>query len=570
MTHTVFPKAINILQHAKEYSEDVVRKARQLVMLTTPLSKLVETYLFDTGRLQNLAKFPMMRHIYDTLPQKTLLKCSRKTLKSTLLSNVLTLNLIRYDYYNMLYLAPQEATTKLFSNSYLDIRLESAPFKRISGGLETDEVYQKIMRSTKSTILLKYASDDATRCRGPATDLNVHDEVQDMCFDILPIVRETMALSRFKREIFAGTPLTTDNTINEMWKKTNQCEWYFKCEHCNHWNALVMDNEPLKMIREEGLSCSKCSRPIYTENGEWIETNPGKYDMTGFHLAQPILPFFNRDKKQWKEIYNKITGGNYSLGQIYNEVFGLAYDTGKKPIDESHLKSISILGKSEEIHPRNAGNYCAITCGVDWGVNPLVSRTTCCIGGMKPNGIYEVFFSKIYKDFDYANQIRDITARVKYYNAFVASDAQPDPVRGITLGEHVGWDRNQLVRYTDDKFIQKVDQPNMAIHPSQFRWCLHRSDTMTFTFNLLKDGKILFPNWDEVSECMQDILNIYIETKEIGFSRKMYYRHGAEKPDDYFHALNFAVIQAHLVIGNPLLMGPSTSDNTTETGSLFN
>ena len=68
--------------------------ARQLLFLNNPLSKLVETYLYNNeGQPQKLDKFPMMRAIYDGIPGKLLLKCSRKTLKSTLISNIIALNL---------------------------------------------------------------------------------------------------------------------------------------------------------------------------------------------------------------------------------------------------------------------------------------------------------------------------------------------------------------------------------------------------------------------------------------------------------------------------------------------
>ena len=63
--------------------------ARQLLFLNSPLSKLVELYLYNNeGAPQNLTKFPMMVPIYDCIPKKLLLKCSRKTLKSTLISNI--------------------------------------------------------------------------------------------------------------------------------------------------------------------------------------------------------------------------------------------------------------------------------------------------------------------------------------------------------------------------------------------------------------------------------------------------------------------------------------------------
>jgi len=304
--------------------------ARQWLLLNTPLSKIIELYLYDNeGHIQNLEKFQMMRPIYDQIPRRLLLKCSRKTLKSTLLSNIITLNMVRYNHYKMLYVAPQELSTKYFSNNYLNVRFESPPLKKILHGFIKNDVFEKILNATNSSVILRYCKEDASRIRGPATDHNIHDEIQDILFDVLPIIKETMALSPFKREIFAGTPLTTDNTINVLWKTSNQLEWAMKCESCNHWNTLTEDNEPLKMVQKEGLSCSKCAGLLDSSKGIWVEFNPQKEedrDLVGFHLAQPILTHFNQDPKEWKEIYKKVTNTNYNIGQIYNEVFGLAYD----------------------------------------------------------------------------------------------------------------------------------------------------------------------------------------------------------------------------------------------------
>ncbi len=538
-------------------------RARQLMFLTNPLSNIVERYLHDNeGSLQKLDRFPMMRAIYDALPQRLLLKCSRKTLKSTLLSNVITLNMIRYNHYHMLYLGPNEKFTKYFSSTYLAARFSSPAIKKILYGLSKNDVFEKILEDTKSSVLLAYASDDATRIRGPATDHNIHDEVQDMAFDMLPIVKETMAISPFKRECFAGTPLTTDNTINNLWKRSNQLEWFTKCEGCNHWNNLTEANEPLKMIMPAGLSCSKCSRLIDTSKGLWVETHTSpKNELTGFHLAQPILPYFNQTAKEWNEIYTKVTSNRYSVGQVYNEVFGLAYDIGSKPITEEQLKACCQLGQMDSVYERNHNRYHINVLGADWGVNMDTSRTAGVMAGLREDGILEVYFGRIYKDFRYEGQIKDLANRSNAVGAFNASDGGPDPNRGILLGELTDPARTQLIRYEHGKFIQHQDIPRDSIDWRQHRWCLHRSDTISFTMRLLREKRILFPQWEEMQECMQDILNVFIEVKEGQIRQELFYRHGDDAPDDFLHALNFAVVQAFVWAGDAVLRGPTSSNS---------
>lgn len=567
--HEIIGKVQNLLSTKGNQAGTLL--ARQFLFSESPLSKIVELYLYDNeGRPQDLGNFHMMRGIYDYMPRRLLLKCSRKTLKSTLLSNIVTLNMIRYNNYKMLYVAPQELSTKYFSNNYLNVRFESPPLKRILNGFIKNDVFEKILGDTNSSVILRYCKDDASRIRGPATDQNIHDEVQDMFFNVLPIIAETMALSRYKREIFAGTPLTTDNTINTLWKASNQLEWAMKCKACNHWNTLTVDNEPLRMIQEVGFSCSKCCKLIDSNDGQWVEFNPGKRSTIGFHLAQPMLKFFNSTEKEWGEIYAKVTAGKYNLAQIYNEVFGIAYDVGAKRLTREHFeKNICVLG-AQGVNPvrecdpptlyhKQKGRYSVITCGVDWGVNMTTSRTSVCLGGLREDGIYEVFFMRIYKDFDYEKQIEDIAQMINATGAYCACDSGPDPARGVKLAKLTSLQRTQLVRYEAGKTKQRYDAPSGSISPLQNRWCLHRSDTMSFTFEMLEKSKVLFPRIEDSSEGVEDILNIFIEVKEGPLRQELHYRHPPELPDDFFHALNYAVCQAHVWGNNPLLFEMSST-----------
>ena len=500
----------------------------------------------------------MMKPIYDNLPRKLLLKCSRKTLKSTLISNIITLDMIRYNYYKMLYVGPNEAFTKYFSHNYLSARFESPPLKRIIQGLAKNDVFEKELEDTHSNVILKYASDDATRTRGPATDHNIHDEVQDMLADILPIIAETMAISKIKREIYAGTPLTTDNTINELWKRAHQYEWAMKCEHCGHWNTLTEDNEPFKMIQRHGFSCSKCLKILNSADGQWVDFNPGDHEVHGFHLAQPLIPFFNANPKDWLDIYQKCFERDYTQLQVYNEVFGLPYDAGMKEITENDLKKACQLGEMSTVFERRRHLYRGIFLGVDWGVNMQTSRTVGTLMGLRDDGVLEVFYSKIFKDLDYEKHINELAGLARRYDAFIACDSGPDVMRGIMLGNKASPEKTQLVSYRDSKYIQYTEVPPSAAEWFQTRWCLHRTDTMGFTMQMIKKGKILFPRWEDMSEMMQDILNIYTEVKEDNLKAKKFYRHSPTKPDDFFHTLNFAACQAYLWGGDPFLMGSSS------------
>jgi hypothetical protein len=541
--------------------------ARQLMFSVLPPSYFVENYLYDNeGRLQKLDAFPMLKQIYDNMPQKLLLKCSRKTLKSTLLSNFICLNLIRWNYFKMMYVGPQELTTKYFSSNYIPPRFESPKIKNLLvRGWFKNDVFEKILDDTRSSVLFRYVKDDATRTRGPAIDCVVYDEIQDIQYDQIPIIQETMAMSPYKREIFAGTPLDSTNTIHRIWKTSSQLEWMMKCTGCNHWNSLTEGNEPLKMVRKEGLSCSKCGKRLNSREGEWVSMNPNEPLIVGYHLAQPILPHFNEDEKEWKEIYQKVHSGKYEVRNVMNETFGLSYDIGSKPITQEELIKLCTLGRQFEdseqkklkiLHQRKEV-YRLYTMGVDWGVSMAQSRTVATMGAMRGDGIFEIFFAKIYRGFDYEAHILDIAEKANSVNAFCVSDSGPDPIRGIKLCELTSPQRSQMAAYRRTKMIQHFEPG--VYDWRQNRWVLHRSDVISLVIRQLKAGKILFPCWEDVSDYMQDILNVFIEVRDGIYGQELIYDHHPKQPDDAMHSLVFAVCAAYMAVGDAGLLGPSSS-----------
>jgi len=541
--------------------------ARQLMFSVLPPSHFVENYLYDNeGRLQKLDAFPMLKQIYDNMPQKLILKCSRKTLKSTLLSNFICLNLIRWNYFKMMYVGPQELTTKYFSSNYIPPRFESPKIKNllVKGWFKND-VFEKILDDTHSSVLFRYVSDDATRTRGPAIDCVVYDEVQDIQYDQLPIIQETMAMSPYKREIFAGTPLDSTNTIQRIWQNSNQLEWMMKCSGCNHWNSLTEGNEPLKMVQPHGLSCSKCAKQLDSRLGEWVSTNPTEYLLTGYHLAQPLLPHFNENPKEWKEIYEKVHSGKNELRVIMNETFGLTYDIGSKPITREELVKLCVLGPQYEngderilsILNKNKGRYVTYTMGVDWGVSMAQSRTVATQAAVTKEGTIEIIFAKIYRGFDYEAHIRSIADIANGVNAACVSDSGPDPIRGIKLCELTNNNGSQLAAYRRTKMIQHFEAGTYDWR--QNRWVLHRSDVISLVIRQLKAGKILFPQWSDMSDYMQDILNVFIEVRDGLYGQELFYDHHPKQPDDAMHSLVFAICAAYMAIGDAGLIGPSSS-----------
>lgn len=460
-----------------------------------------------------------------------------------------------------MYVGNLESTAKAFSSKYFMPRFESPKVvELIPGGFTKEDVFEKVLRDTKSSTIFKYVSEDATRCRGPSTYENLLDEVQNIAFDEIGIINETMATLETKRERYAGTPLSTANTLHIKWKESNQCEWMTKCV-CGHWNHAGESNNPILMIQEQGWSCIKCGRLVDTNKGEWVAFSPAIKDFVGFHLCQPMLAHYHTPK-QWPEIYRKVKHLDEMV--IHNELLGLAYDSAStKPITLEQLQGACTLGRmyseSRElaIYEAHRRSYVLHTNGTDFGVNERTSRTVSVQGALTPEGIFEVYWAKNFKHLDYHAHVREVAKTAMQVNAKCICDGGPDPARGILLTELVGGPLNcQLTRYEHGKLIQHfAEEPDWRAS----RWVLHRSDILGWCFRMIKCGRIRFPCWEDMSEYLQDLLNVNIEIREGLLRQEMFYRHDPKFPDDFLHAIAFAAAGAFCLAGDPALSGGSSS-----------
>jgi hypothetical protein len=179
------------------------------------------------------------------------------------------------------------------------------------------------------------------------------------------------------------------------------------------------------------------------------------------------------------------------------------------------------------------------------------------VGAIRNDGVYEVIFVKIFSGFDHEAHIHTIARIANDLNAFCVADSGPDPIRGIKLCELTSPTRSQLATYRRSKVIQHYDEGQYDWR--QNRWVLHRTDVISLVIRQLKAGKILFPNWEEVSDYMQDILNVYVEVRDGMFGQDMFYGHKDSQPDDAIHSLLFAVCAAYMAVGDISLQGASSS-----------
>ena len=246
--------------------------------------------------------FPFEPLFRTRMPQRLLFMTGRQLGKSSAFSAQAVVKSNCIDYFSTLCITPLFEQVRRFSNNYVRPFIEQSPIKQLMMDSTTEN--SVLQRSFKnfSKIIFSFAGLDADRARGISADELDIDETQDIDFDLLAVLRETMSHSPWRLERYAGTPKTLDNAMEYLWRQSSMAEWCTKCQHpgCGHWNIPSMEHDLLKMIGPfradisrdaPGVICAKCAKPITPHTGRWVHARPSlKLDFEGYHIPQIVLP----------------------------------------------------------------------------------------------------------------------------------------------------------------------------------------------------------------------------------------------------------------------------------------
>lgn len=363
--------------------------------------------------------FPFEPLFRTRFPLRRLLKTGRQCGKSLALAAFIILLAMSVPHLSILVLTPLFEMIRRFSQNYVRPFIESSPIRRLFAN--TKAVGSVLQRSFKngSNLLFSYAFLDAERVRGISSDLVVVDEGQNFSSVLLPIVYETLSGSPWDVKLMAGTPKSTDNTIEQEWLDSSQAEWITKCPHCPKWNIPSLQHDLMKMIgpwREDiseeypGVVCAACQKPINPRWGRWVHGFPERrWQYGALHIPQIILPMHYANAQKWDELRGKLAGrGNTTMPIFLNECCGESCDAGSKLVTVTDLKRVAVLaprGNREAAAKKFRDNaYVRRILAVDWGggggnisgsttkedKKTRTSYTTLAILGMRPNGKIEV------------------------------------------------------------------------------------------------------------------------------------------------------------------------------------
>jgi hypothetical protein len=462
--------------------------------------------------------------------------------------------------FKILFMAPQFEQIRRFSHQYIRQFVHESYIKdELMDRGSVDSVMQKGFRNG-SELWFSFAKMSVDRVRGLSVDAIRIDEVQDMNPEFLDIVRECMSASERRSEMYSGTSKTVDNTIEQLRLRSSQAEWFMRCESCSHWNIPTVEGSGqglgvMEMIRPEGMSCAKCRALLSPERGQWVHRYVERAKtFPSYHIPQVICPVHYANPKNWRSLLAK--RDRTSTATFVNEVLGEACDAGQRLVSLTELKQACVLGPNTPDSASLADRYVDRVLGVDWGGKGtnFQSFTAAAVACYSPGqDRIDVLFGKVFQALmDPVIETKEvIDLSSKYSCTLIAHDvAVAGEVRRSimrSMGVHDG--RLANCRYAASGSIKAILQhvPSTDINPTEY-YNLDKSQVVSAVCLAIKNGSIRFPQYETMKDdsgnnMLEHFLAVYEESSESMFgSEKRFIRRNPGMPDDFLHAVAFAVI----------------------------
>jgi hypothetical protein len=563
-------------KEAKRWALETSASRTTLQRLQTPnrVSDFVEyRFCYDLGEPVTFHLRPWLPAIYDSeytrrnlrpgekvhlggpreIRRRILLKCSRQVEKSTSLGNKILSHTALIPNFTALYVSSAGLNMEEFADERIDNTIRISPrLKPFTGKFVTFNRYLKRFERNNSKIVMRSAHLNADRIRGIAADGLYIDEVQNFVMGNLPVIRAVLNNSQLEYgplEVVSGTPLTFDNPIERLWSNNStQNMWLMRCTRCRHWNPPLWDQ-----VGPRGLICCKCGKALNPLTGKWVRTGKPDAVYEGFHLSRALMSYTsigNQDlfEARWQSFYDDVTDPNIDEASIKNEIFGISFDSGRKPITEDQLKQICHPGlKMRRVLPAAIVNDPGwpVFLGVDWGEGTAANAyTLVCLGYVNgDNGCIEVGYLHRYMGQeadpafvkqDIANLITDNRVQVGFCDAGYGWGM----IDGVRERIEDGLRRFVPLRYmpSQSAIIKYDDEAH------QFR--VHRTRWMSKIFNQMLRHRVRFPAWEIMDGepradggFAQDILTIFADRSPK--RAQMTFNH--TEHDDAFHSVLYLV-----------------------------
>ena len=361
------------------------------------------------GKPMNLRLHYQLAPMYATVqPSHSVYMLARQLGKSYAMCSSMALRSMLIPYYHVMMIQPRaDQIQRLISTVYKPL-INSCPIidEFISSNERTKLALREYLNGSLTYAEHTYSSADRVRgASGLATCAN--DEAQDIEYEFLDVIAETMSASMFWGfSVYTGTPKTTDTTLGLLWERSSQSEWVIKCTHCGNYNVPNPENDLVKMIGKHGAICAKCGKDVTPAHGGYVHAIAERArTFPGYHISQTIHPLHLSSQHKWNQLLAKVE--RYPEQTLYNEVFGWPYDSATSPLTMSDLQKATFTPKDEnglevdvqtpEDVLRVKWQYRWITIGVDWSGGGMISDSYTAyavLGLRRDSDVIDVLFGK--------------------------------------------------------------------------------------------------------------------------------------------------------------------------------
>lgn len=521
------------------------------------LSPMLPYLLNLRGEPYDLSSHFVMEPLFKTeLPWKTLVKCGRQVSKSTSLAAQGFIQTSATPYFSTLYVLPLYEMARRFSSNVVRPFIEESPIKKL---VVDSQCEQSVLQKTfinRSIMYFTFAFLDCDRTRGISADKLAIDEVQDMDWDFIPIIRETLSASKWGLEQYSGTPKTFDNTIEALWTDSSQAEWMIPCG-CGHWNIPALRFDALNMIGPvrniskygTALICAKCGKPIDARQGTWVHAFPDRHNQfSGYHVPQLVMPMHYTSEKKWTEFLRKKDKGRSST--FLNECLGESCDVGTKLVTLEELRGACVLHPME-FHVATSQpfmkKYIQRILGVDWGGGGLeeVSFTTLAVIGLCPDYTYELIWGErlhaAVSDIEEVRRIQEIFRAFQCHH--IAHDFAGSGSVHETLLIQSGFPLSRVIPFsyvkTGGRSLIRHHAPTES--SSRHYYSLDKTWSLMLLCLLLKTKQLKLTEFESSKDLLEDFLHIQedkTETRDSGDILTI--KRTPKQSDDFVHAVNYA------------------------------
>lgn len=381
---------------------------------------------------------------------------------------------------------------------------------------------------------------------------------QDIEFDFIPVINETMSASLFWGfTVYTGTPKTTDTTLALLWSKSSQAEWVVQCKHCNYFNIPNPEHDLIKMIGKEGPICAKCGKSIYPHDGGYVHAFPERmHSFPGYHISQTIHPLHTNHANKWQRLLEKVN--SYTELTLYNEVFGEPYDEATSPLTMRDLQKATHdikITKPSDIE-RIIDGYRYITVAVDWSGGGAISDSytaMAVLGFRQGSDIIDVLYGERFRK---GMSPTDEANKVMRWISYTGADAFAFDNGGA------GFTRTELMKQAGlmsvpgitvvpINYIAPTSGDVMKPHagqrePDLYYYSLDKSRSLAVCITALKSRRILLPKFSEEDDnaYQRDFLALREDPSQSARNETVILiKKKPGVPDDFAHAVNFGCSQ---------------------------